>query len=76
MTRLLRELIARRLFFPGALSVKEKEGIQHIPIMSTTDKGNTYTAIGHELNNPQMVWKKFSDGDKPVMIGYKVLGKF
>ena len=64
------------LIYPGVLEKKEAEGIAHVPIMSTTDKGNSYTAIGHELNNPQMLWNKFTEGDKPVVVGYKILGKY
>ena len=44
--------------------------------MSTTSKGNSYTAIGHELNNPQMLWNKFREGSKPIILGYKALGKY
>jgi len=62
--------------FPGVLETKEIEGIKHTPIMSTTAKGNSYTAMGYELNNPQALWNKFSEGSKPVVIAYKALGKF
>ena len=62
--------------YPGVLEAKEMEGVTHAPIMSTTNKGNSYTAIGHELNNPQMLWNKFIEGNKPVVVGYKVLGKY
>ncbi|MEC7276568.1 MAG: Gldg family protein [Bdellovibrionota bacterium] len=62
--------------FPGVLEKKETEGIKHTPIMSTTAKGNSYTAMGYELNNPQALWNKFSEGTKPVVIAYKVLGKY
>ena len=69
--------IKRSLFvYPGVLEKKETEGVVHTPIMSTTSKGNQYTAMGHEMNNPQMVWNKFREGSEPVVIGYKVLGKF
>lgn len=62
--------------FPGVLETKEMEGIKHTPIMSTTAKGNSYIAVGYELNNPQALWSKFSEGSKPVVIAYKVLGKY
>ena len=62
--------------FPGVLETKEIEGIKHTPIMSTTAKGNSYTAMGYELNNPQALWNKFSEGSKPVVIAYKALGKY
>ena len=62
--------------YPGVLEKKDIEGIVHTPIMSTTDKGNSYMAIGHELNNPQMLWNKFREGNQPVVLGYKALGKY
>lgn len=62
--------------FPGVLSTKTVEGVEHTPIMSTTAKGNSYTAMGYEINNPQAVWNKFSEGSKPVVIAYKATGKF
>lgn len=62
--------------FPGVLENKEIEGIKHTPIMSTTAKGNSYTAMGYELNNPQALWNKFSEGSKPVVIAFKALGKY
>lgn len=62
--------------FPGVLETKEIEGIKHTPIMSTTAKGNSYTAMAYELNNPQALWNKFSEGSKPVVIAYKALGKY
>ena len=62
--------------FPGVLKVREVKKVKHAPVISTTPKGNSYTAIGHELNNPQMLVNKFREGDKPVVMGYKALGKF
>ncbi len=62
--------------FPGVLETKTVEGVEHTPIMSTTSKGNSYTAMGYELNNPQALWNKFSEGSKPVVIAYKATGKF
>ena len=62
--------------FPGVLTKKDVEGITHVPIMSTSEKGNSYTALGYELSNPQMLWNKFQEGTEPVVIAYKVLGTF
>jgi ABC-type uncharacterized transport system involved in gliding motility auxiliary subunit len=62
--------------YPGALEVKTVEGVKHTPIMSTTAKGNSYTAQGYELNNPQALWNKFSEGTKPVIIVYRAVGKY
>jgi hypothetical protein len=61
---------------PGVLDKKDIKGVQYTPIMSTTEKGNSYTAAGYELNSPQILWNKFSEGSKPIIIAYKVLGKF
>ena len=62
--------------FPGLLLKNDVEGVVHTPIMSTTEKGNSYTAIGYELNNPQMIWNKFQEGSAPVIIAYKAVGTF
>lgn len=62
--------------YPGVLETKTIEGIKHTPIMSTTAKGNSYTAQGYELNNPQALWNKFSEGSKPVVIAYRAVGKY
>ena len=62
--------------YPGVLRTKELEGLTVTPILSTSDKGNSYTAHIHELNNPSRLWKNFSDGNKPVIIAQKILGKF
>ena len=62
--------------FPGVLVKKDIDGVTHTPIMSTTEKGNGYSASGYELNNPQALWRKFSEGSDPVVIAYKSVGKF
>lgn len=62
--------------YPGVLKTNTIDGVTHIPIMSTTSKGNSYTATGYELNNPQALWNKFSEGTEPVAIAYKTMGKF
>lgn len=62
--------------YPGVLETKTIEGVKHTPIMSTTAKGNSYTAMGYELNNPGALWNKFSEGSKPVVIAYKAMGKY
>lgn len=64
------------MVFPGVLKSKELEGVTHTPIMTTTEKGNSYIAMPYELNNPQTLWTKFTSGTEPVMLGYKVVGKF
>ena len=62
--------------FPGVLTSKEIDGVTHTPIMSTTPKGNSYTAAPYELNNPQILWRNFKEGTKPVILAYKVSGKY
>ena len=62
--------------FPGVLTIEEREGIRHDPIMSTTDKGNSYTAVSYEMGNPQILWEKFVEGTKPVVIAYRAMGRY
>lgn len=62
--------------FPGVLKIHNQEGVNYSPIMSTTEKGNSYMAVGYELNNPMALWNKFSEGIEPVVIAYKALGRF
>ncbi len=62
--------------FPGVLKAKSIEGVKHSVIMSTSNKGNAYRAQGYELNNPDILWKKFTEGSSPVVIAYKAMGKF
>ena len=64
------------LVFPGVLTKRELPNIKYTPIMSTTDKGNSYTAAGYELNAPEALWNKFREGSEPVIMAYKVLGKY
>jgi ABC-2 type transport system permease protein len=62
--------------FPGVLETQKVECVTHTPIMSTTAKGNSYTAMGYELGRPEALWNKFSEGSRPVVIAYKATGKF
>lgn len=62
--------------YPGVLEVKKVEGIEYSPILSTTDKGNSYQAYSYELGNPQALWSKFQEGSEPVVLAYKAVGKF
>ena len=62
--------------FPGVLETSEVEGVKHQPVISTTKKGNSYTAEPFELNNTQSLWNKFEEGKDAVIIGYKAIGKF
>lgn len=62
--------------FPGVVKTNDIEGVVHSPLLSTTNKGNTYRATGYELNSAQALWQKFSEGSKPVIIANKTFGKF
>ncbi len=62
--------------FPGVLKTNTVSGVTHTPIMSTSPKGNSYSAMGYELNNPHLLWEKFSEGSKAAVIAYKAVGKF
>ncbi len=64
------------MVFPGALVKKDVEGIKHSALLATTDRGNSYTASGFQLNRPQILWRKFSEGTEPVVMAYKSVGKF
>jgi len=75
-----------RMLFPGVLNEVdnsgEKEGgvkIDRIPLLVTTDKGNSWTTSSpYELMmpNPSQLMSKFVDGTKPVTMGYLLTGKF
>lgn len=62
--------------FPGVLKDKRVDGISYSPIMSTTERGNSYTAMGYELNNPKSLWEKFREGRDPVVLAMRATGKF
>ena len=63
--------------YPGVVRKKgEIEGLTINPILSTSDKGNSYTAYGRELNNPTRLWEQFSEGKEPVVVGQKIVGRF
>lgn len=64
------------MVFPGALESTEVDGIEQTPILSTTEKGNTYTANSFELNNPKAIWNRFKEGDEAIILGMKSVGKF
>jgi len=80
------ELNQVRVLFAGVLKEVEipdanEKGLQieRTPILTTTDKGNTFSVDGpYELMflNPENLMKKFYDGTKPVAMGYLVTGRF
>ena len=63
-------------FFPTFLEINKKEGLIYNPILQTTDKGNSYTASGTQINNPKGIWNRFQEGSRPIPLAYKIQGKF
>jgi ABC-2 type transport system permease protein len=62
--------------YPGHLVVKKTEDVEAKPLLFTTDRGNTYKAVGFELNSPPSLWRKFTEGVKPVPLAYRLSGQF
>lgn len=66
--------------YPGVLTLaqdkKDSKDMEFRPLISTTEKGNSYSAEAHELNNPAILLNKFRQGDKPVVMAWLVHGKF
>lgn len=71
--------------FPGVLNKVAVDAndpaskYAYTPLISTTNKGNTWGVSGiYELMNPDYAsfLRKFRDGDKAIVIGYMVTGKF
>ena len=62
--------------YPGVLRKKDVEGTTATPILSTSEKGNSYTAQARELNNPSRLWDSFSEGTQPVVLAHKIIGQF
>jgi ABC-2 type transport system permease protein len=73
-----------RVIFAGALQETalpdpNEFHIQRTPLMSTTNRGNTFTidnAYELLMLDPPRLMEKFFDGDKPVNIAYLVTGNF
>jgi ABC-type uncharacterized transport system involved in gliding motility auxiliary subunit len=75
-----------RLLFPGVLmkttgAEDEKSDAQNtiIPLLQTTDRGNTWTVEGPwdwVRINPGQLMSYFTDGSEPVVMGYLVTGRF
>jgi ABC-type uncharacterized transport system involved in gliding motility auxiliary subunit len=68
------------MVFPGVLKKTEPaEGLEHIPLLMTTDKGNSWS-VSHKFevfdpDYPEFL-RRFIDGKEPVVMGYLVTGKF
>lgn len=73
-----------RVVFSGALTESGKTDpnmgtLNKIPIIQTTEKGNTWSVSSpYELMmpDPDKMMSKFYEGTKPVVMGYLVSGKF
>ena len=71
-----------RLLFSGVLKViadpNETDEITRTPLIRTTNKGNSFTiSNAYELMMPPSnLMKKFIEGNKPVVMGYLITGKF
>ena len=80
------ELNQVRVLFAGVLKEVEKSQqkeetpqIKRTPLIMTTAKGNTFSISSpYELMmlQPSMLMSKFIDGNKPVVMGYLVTGRF
>jgi ABC-type uncharacterized transport system involved in gliding motility auxiliary subunit len=80
------ELNQVNILFAGVLrevedsnAVKSGTEIQRIPLLMTTDRGNSWSVSSpFELMmlDPSNLMSKFIDGSKPVMMGYLVTGRF
>jgi ABC-2 type transport system permease protein len=75
----VRVLIAGALN-PTAQDPKDKEHhVQLTPLIQTTDHGNVFKHDTMEMtmqSNPGSLIKKFTDGKKPVVMGYQLRGRF
>lgn len=73
-----------RVLFSGVLNevaMDPNQGgdkIERMPLLMTTDRGNSWSATVYELSNPNPaeLMRRFYPGNKPVVMGYLVTGKF
>jgi ABC-type uncharacterized transport system involved in gliding motility auxiliary subunit len=80
------QLNSVRVWFAGALneiaSPNDTNGenlIERTPLLMTTAKGNTFkvdSPFDLQMLDPSALMKKFTDGNKPVVMGYLLTGKF
>ena len=66
-----------RVLFSGVLDISDVEGVNVEPILTTTNRGNSWQASPYELMMPnaQSLMRKFTPGDKPVNIACLITGK-
>ncbi len=72
-----------RYLFAGVLTEvpdvnEQAKQIERTPIVTTTSRGNSWSAQAYELSmlNPSRLMNKFIDGSDPVAMGYLVTGRF
>ncbi len=80
------QLNSVRLWFAGALDeiaspndVAGGANIERTPLIMTTAKGNTFkvdSPLDLQMLDPPALMKKFTEGKKPVVMGYLLTGKF
>jgi ABC-type uncharacterized transport system involved in gliding motility auxiliary subunit len=77
------QLNSVRVWFAGALDVIDLPNdvgpIERTPLIMTTAKGNTFKAASPydlQMLDASALMKNFSDGTKPVVMGYLLTGKF
>ncbi|MBN2456331.1 MAG: GldG family protein [Sedimentisphaerales bacterium] len=69
--------VLRQLAEPNAKSSIKQ--IERIPLITTTDTGNSWTIDNPfelKMLNPSELMEKFTPGNKPVVMGYLLTGKF
>ncbi len=70
------------MMFPGALKKTAgaaDSGLQYTPLLMTTNRGNTWKVSSpYELMSPDYaaLRDKFTEGDQPVVMAYRIAGKF
>lgn len=74
------------VLFAGVLNEVEQAGdanvsgrIERIPLVTTTARGNSFRIDSPselQMLNPTSLMKKFVEGNKPVVMGYLISGKF
>ncbi len=81
-TAITAELNKINMMFPGALKKTAgaaESGLEFTPLLLTTNRGNTWKVSSHyELMSPdhEMLRKKFTEGTQPVVMAYRITGKF
>jgi ABC-type uncharacterized transport system involved in gliding motility auxiliary subunit len=68
-----------KMLYAGAFEQNKTEGIELEALAMTTPKGNTYKISNpYELMMPNLetMVERFTDGDKPVIMGYLARGSF